>query len=304
MVIVRLTGGLGNQLFQYAFGRALAEQHGVTLKVDRYFLDNQRPEQGFAVRPYALDLFAVSPERASEPEVARYVPLVTYQPRFRWERYAQRLVQRVSQYLNPGYIIETTAAVRDPAALTAPPTHCYLAGYWQSERYFAHIGELLRSELRFRRPLEGRAAALGNYIASLESVCIHVRRTDFLTDSRQTTLTPEQIAQGVAYLIRQGIEPTLFVFSDDIDWCRQHIKSDDAPLNFVSEQDVGRDAATHFQLMTRCRYFILSVSTFGWWAAWLADHPTKIVLHPPHPYSANWAADGWIDLSTINNGSP
>ena len=130
MVIVKLTGGLGNQLFQYAFGRALAEQHGVALKVDRYFLDNQRPEQGFAVRAYALDLFAMSPQRASASEVARYVPLVTYQPRFRWEWYAQRLVQRVSQRFNPRYGIERDGATYEPAALTTLPADCYLAGYW------------------------------------------------------------------------------------------------------------------------------------------------------------------------------
>ncbi len=87
------------------------------------------------------------------------------------------------------------------------------------------------------------------------------------------------------------------MFSDDIAWCRQHVRAGRWPIHFVDET-VG-NADVQFQLMTRCRHFILSVSTFGWWAAWLAAHPEKRVLHPRHPRSADWAADGWIALDTI-----
>ena len=82
-MIVKLTGGMGNQLFQYAMGRALASRYDVPLKLDRYFLAHQRPNQPFARRAYALDLFSIEAERASIAEVSQYVPLVAYQPRFR-----------------------------------------------------------------------------------------------------------------------------------------------------------------------------------------------------------------------------
>jgi len=297
MVIVKLTGGMGNQLFQYAMGRAVANRHNVPLKLDRHFLDNQPNNQPFARRNYALDMFTINAGRASAAEVSRYVPLAAYRPRLRRQRYGQRLIQRVVQALNPHYITEENADAYNPNSLSNAPAHCYLDGYWQSEKYVDSIRDELRAELNFVRPLTGKAAALADVIHSCQAVCIHVRRTDFLTDSQQTTLTTSQIEQATTYLIRQGVSPTLFVFSDDIPWCRQHVRAGGLPLHVVDEA-VG-DTDTSFQLMTRCRHFILSVSTFGWWAAWLAAHPEKIVLHPRHPRATDWAADGWISLDTV-----
>ncbi len=190
MVIVKLTGGMGNQLFQYAMGRAMANRHTVPLKLDRYFLDNQHDRQPFARRDYALDLFTIEAKRASEAEVSQYVPLAAYRPRFRLERYGQRLVQRVGQAVNPDYITEKNADAYTPELLESSPTHCYLDGYWQSEKYFITIRDELRAELCFSQSLSGEAAALAETIETCEAVCVHVRRTDFLTDSATNYADP------------------------------------------------------------------------------------------------------------------
>ena len=206
-------------------------------------------------------------------------------------------MQRVGQVMNPRYITEKNADAYDPAVLANAPAHCYIDGYWQSEKYIAAIEDELRTELSFARPMPDCARQIVAKIDACEAVCVHIRRTDFLTDSRQTTLTLAHIDRGVAYLLNRGIMPTLFVFSDDMPWCRQLVRVGELPIHFVDET-MG-DAGTQFQLMTHCRHFIISVSTFGWWAAWLATHPEKLVLHPRHPRSADWAADDWIALDSV-----
>lgn len=296
MIIVRLAGGLGNQLFQYAFGRALAHRHGVPLKVDRHLLDQQPYWSSMTPRAYSLDLFRASIESACSAEIARYVPFVNCHPESRLGWYAQRLVRKAGQLINPRYIIEKDATTFDEALLATAPPVCYVAGYWQSERYFDSIRDRLRSELRFANPLTGQAAKLAAEMQTVEAVCVHVRRTDFLTDPHQTTLTTSQIQQGVRAVEHRDLTPTLFVFSDDIDWCRQYVRVPGVSVHYVTDKEIGPDTGVHFQLMTHCRHFILSVSTFSWWASWLARHPNQLVLHPPHPRSKAWAAQGWVPL--------
>ncbi|GAB3894501.1 alpha-1,2-fucosyltransferase [Spirosoma agri] len=297
MIIVRLAGGLGNQLFQYAFGRALAHRHNVPLKLDLHVLEGRNYDQTMTARAYALDLFGLPVPFATPAEVAPYVPFVTKPSTFLPAQYGHRLLRKVSRSLNPRYVVEKDAARFDAGVLLTAPSHCYVAGYWQSERYFLPIQQELRSELRVVTPLTGPAIALAEHINTVEAVCVHVRRTDFLTDVHQTTLTPAQIRQGVQVLIRRGVKPVLFVFSDDIDWCRRQVRVNDAPVHYVSEEAVGGNVGVHFQLMMGCRHFINSVSTFSWWAAWLSKHPTQLVFHPPHRRSSDWAAQHWITLT-------
>lgn len=298
MIVVRLAGGLGNQLFQYAFGRALAHRHNVPLKLDQHWFDAPRYGQQTTQRSYALDLFDLPVQLATSADVAQYVPFLTQRPQSWPGQYAQRFVQKVSRVINARYIQENDPNWFDPGMLTTAPADCYVAGYWQSERYFRHIQSLLRAELRFAAPLSGRALALATYMQTVEAVCVHVRRTDFLTDCHQVSLTPEQVRQGVDALRSRGIAPVLFIFSDDTDWCRQQIRAHDVPVYFVAEE-VGEDAGTHFQLMTHCRHFILSVSTFSWWAAWLASHPDQLVFHPPHRRSGDWSVPHWKTLPEV-----
>lgn len=296
MIIVRLAGGLGNQLFQYAFGRALAHYHKVALKVDTHWLSEASSHPGETARDYQLDLFATPIDVATRAEIRRYVPFVDVSPDSSVLRYAKRAIQRVSRALNPRYVVERDANSFDPAIWQRIPADCYVTGYWQSEAYFADIQHQLRSSLCFAQPLGEKAARLAQQLETVDSVCVHVRRTDFLSDPKQTTLTLGHIEQAVRELLRRSIKPYLFVFSDDIVWCQQNLLLDNVPIHYVSNEEIGRDLGDHFQLMTRCRHFILSVSTFGWWAAWLATYPQKMVLHPPHRTSNSWSADGWLVL--------
>ena len=299
MIIVRLAGGMGNQLFQYAFGRALAHRHNVPLKLDLHVLEGRSYDQTMTARNYALDVFKLPVQLATPDDVSQYVPFVATQSNSQLTQYAQRFIRKASRTLNPRYIAEKDASRFDANVLLTAPSHCYVAGYWQSERYFLQIQDELRSELRIAIPLTGQAAVLASFIKTVASVCVHVRRTDFLTDAHQTSITPDQIRQGVSELIRRGIEPVLFVFSDDMDWCRQQVRESNAPIHYVSDDEVGHDVGVHFQLMMYCCHFISSVSTFSWWAAWLSNHPSQLVFHPPHRRSSDWPAQNWITLPEL-----
>ncbi len=182
----------------------------------------------------------------------------------------------------------------DPVAAARVGDDAYLSGLWQSYRYFETIELELRQDFQFAVPLGGAAAALARDIDHSMSVCVHVRRTDFL---RQGPKSPIAFV-GTGYY-RRGAERILdeypsarfFVFSDDLDWCRQHLDFIPNPI-FVGKNLAGYKDSAHLQLMSRCKLFLIANSTFSWWAAWLAGKSARAV-YLPRP----WFTDQTVDTT-------
>jgi hypothetical protein len=281
MIVVELMGGLGNQLFQYALGRRLALHHQTDLLLDTRFLENRAVRAAhLTYRNYELPVFfsinpVIAPDGVGQQYGRRATP-------------GGRLLHRLTRQW-PGadlrHLTETTPYRFDPRAAHAPE-NTYLSGHWQHPAYAQPIEAALRAELRFRHPLPPAAQAVADRIEATESVCVHVRRGDFLTNPTHRVVGPDYYGLAETVLRPHLRNPAYFVFSDEPDWCRANLRFD-GPTTFVTNADTdGRSDAT-LNLMSRCHQYIIPNSTYAWWAVWLNDSPGKRVVAP-----SRWVNDG------------
>ncbi|MEN9841280.1 MAG: hypothetical protein RL376_1080 [Verrucomicrobiota bacterium] len=269
MIVTRLSGGLGNQLFQYAAGYATAHRLGVPLTFDfepLHLLSGQAP---------ALASLGVRLPEATSAELASVAPrwagpihnkLLLWRHRF--TPYSRRRWVREKSYdYDPRF-----HHIRSPA---------YLDGYWQSERYFSSVADTLRPRLQPRAP-DAETENLGAQLARQPTLAIHVRRGDYLTDSHAARFhgcCPIDYYHRAADLLSHRIPITHYVlFSDDPEWARNHIPPP-AP-GAVLIPTGPRSALADFYLLTRCTHFIIANSSFSWWTAWLAQSPGQQVIAP------------------------
>lgn len=285
MIITRLMGGLGNQMFQYAFGKMLAEKYASELVLDLSLLnDRSQPDKIATHRNFELDAFSLSPFRfATEEEAVFYngVPngsipqRIAYRYR-RWSGKARILVQQRNSY----YLSQL-----DPGDNTC------VVGRWQSENYFKNIGSLIRKEFRLKTALPPAVMKLGEEMRACNSLAVHVRRGDLVSSPLYSktigALPLSYYTAGIAQVSKLTGETKVFVFSDDPEWCKANLPYELVDQGLALDKGLG-----HFYLMQQCRNQVISNSTFSWWAAWLNDNPGKQVVGP----------FGWYrDPSLINN---
>lgn len=270
MIIVKLMGGLGNQMFQYAVARRLAWRHGTPLKMDFSFLEGE--QTGNTPRIYALDTFRISAEKASQWEI-------TYSSGKGNARFLSgiaRLLQRAARYTS-----YREHGFQFHPKLLSLSDKVYLEGYWQSEKYFTDITDIIRDEFTFITPAEGINYQLAQEISSVNSVSLHVRRGDYVTD-RQTSEV-HGICDGAYYvkaveeIARAVKDPCFYIFSDDPEWVRKNLK-----LQYSSRYIChnGTMANEDLRLMSLCKHHVIANSSFSWWGAWLSANCNKIVMAP------------------------
>ncbi len=279
MITVSLIGGLGNQMFQYAAGKALAERHGVELALDLSGFRN------YALRSFLLDRLRVPEAASAIAAEARAAKPANHYARSLWRQRIDRVLGRVGlprlaasvdDYREPFYHY-------DPAFETLGP-ETSLFGYFQSERYFSSIAEPLRDWFSPRQPFaEAAARVLARIEASPLPVSVHVRRGDYLNPG---TAEFHGIVGGPYYRQalgrlkdRIGQDAELFIFSDDPGAAEQL-------LNFVPKSrlvHVCGDPERPWEdmaLMARCRHHVIANSSFSWWGAWLNRAADKVVIAP------------------------
>jgi hypothetical protein len=274
MIIVKLVGGLGNQMFEYAAGRRLAHLHGTTLKLDTAYLLDRRPRPDVVFRDFDLPIFNYKAELASSTECAHFTG--RYKSRIRI--YGHRILSAI----NPPNIVVEKHFHFDPSLLEEKKD-AYLQGYWQSEKYFKDIEDIIRNDFTFRQPLQGATQELALQIQSTNAVCLNVRRGDFVTNSasKQTLgfVGKEYYQKAIAYLLEKVSDPEFFIFSDDITWCRENIHTG-FKTTFVDHTYAGEKFSDYLQLITLCKHYIIPNSTFAWWGAWLSANTSKLVITP------------------------
>ncbi len=276
MVIVRLNGGLGNQMFEYAMARTVAHRRRTSVRVDLLSLNADRK------RCYALGAFKVQGKFASDIDLLSI-------------RIAARL-DRIFKPSKPYYaqrVVREQSICFDGDALRAP-RHCLLIGYWPSERYFKEIADVIRQDFTLRDEPSVKTGDLSRAVRGTNSVFVHVRRGDYVHDSASNqahgTCSLEYYQQAACYVARLVHQPHFFVFSDEPDWVRRNLNLPFA-MTIVDHNPPG-DARTpgreheDLWLMAQCRHAILANSTFSWWAAWLNPERSRIVVRPKR-----WATD-------------
>lgn len=279
-VVVKLMGGLGNQMFQYAAGLALARRTGAKLTLDLSFLLDRTPRPDFVFRNYDLDLF----DLAAECEVSKD---------------ARAAVQGLPLFREKHFNY-------DPAFESLAGPH-QLDGYWQSPRYFEAIAdEIRRTFTAFRTRLTSAQEAMAKRIRGSQAVCVNVRRGDFVSTPQGRTChgvcEADYFRHAAQVIMRRVPAAHFFIFSDDVKWCQQANLLDGAPCTFVGHDYAGDRFGAYLQLMMSCRHFIVPNSTFGWWAAFLGTAPDKIVI-APEPWFSSLTLDSsdllpkdWIRL--------
>ena len=273
MIIVRLMGGLGNQLFQYAIARRLASETGQPFKLDitEYETD--------ALRAFALRPFNVRQDIATLEEIDRLRP--------RAGGFLQNL--RYSQT----WIRERLPYAFDPRVVQARGD-VYLEGYWANEDYFKSIDSVIRQEFTVKTEPDAANAAAARVMASVASVCVHVRRGDYATDPHTSAfhgLAPLDYYREAAARISATVrDPHFFVFSDDPDWVEQNLRFEHE-MTYVTHNGADRDYED-LRLMALCRHHIIANSSFSWWGAWLGQSPGQQVFAP-----ARWLNQPEIDTT-------
>ena len=294
MIITKLRGGLGNQMFQYAAARRLAEMNRTTMKMDLSFLLDRTPRENFVYRDYQLNLFNIQ-EKIADPDEADFFS-------GRQSGFFQKSMAR----FKTGCLFQKPVHIHEPhfhfyPELLTAPKNAYLDGYWQSEKYFKDIEDIIRAEFTFIKDLDEKCQSLARKIQSVDSLCVHVRRGDFVANPTHGTMSVQYYQVGLKCLVDKISSPHVFVFSDDIPWCKQNLVFE-IPTFFVGDDYAGEKFGDYLHLMTLCKYFIIPNSAFGWWAAWLSSYPEKIVIAPKQWFqdlrhdTRDVIPDGWIRI--------
>ncbi len=269
MIIVKIWGGLGNQMFQYAFGRALALRNGTEFKMDIDFYRTVDPEKGHVFRTYDLDILNVKEVFATQKESSRLSR--RFQNEF-LEKVANKIVGHKKSYIREPHFHFSSIVYN-------APDNRYFSGYWQTERYFKEIEPLIRSEFTFKEAMGAKQQELLEKIKNSNSVCVNVRRGDFLTNANLGFQGADYFQRAQPIVQERVKDPTYFVFSDEVDWCEANLRFD-GPVNFVSHDFAGRKFQDYLRLMAGCKHYIIPNSSFAWWAVWFNQSNDKLVIAP------------------------
>ncbi|MFA6365071.1 MAG: alpha-1,2-fucosyltransferase [Candidatus Paceibacterota bacterium] len=291
MIITKLSGGLGNQMFQYAAGRRLALKKNTELYFDvsDLKLDPMRTFSlgSFSVR--AKEATAENFEKLNIPQSAFFKKLIT-------------ALERFSLLKNPKKIREMSSLLVDQRLIDWEDNDAYLDGYWQSEKYFIDSADAIRKEFSLVSVSESAARAFAT-AAKTNSIAVHFRRGDYVSDVRVATFHgscgPDYYSKATT-LATEGLkEPILFIFTDDVAWIRNNFKTE---VQCIYVSDLGLTDAEELILMSKCKNNIIANSSFSWWGAWLNQNPKKVVIGPKRWFAkeniveADRFPPGWILL--------
>ncbi len=273
LIISQLIGGLGNQMFQYAVGRALALPMGIPLRLDISGFDGYELHQGFELHR----VFNCNATLASTDEVRsvlgwRCAPMV------------RRILSRPQLALLRGkaFVVEPHFHYW-PGFRDILPT-AYLQGYWQSSMYFADVEAVIRADFAFREPLSEINTTVVRKIDNAKAaVSLHVRRGDYVVAGRAHAthgLCSIDYYRSAVRFIADRIEeePVFFVFSDDIAWARDNLCFD-YHCHYI-DHNRGSESYNDMRLMSMCHHHIIANSSFSWWGAWLNPRSDKLVVAP------------------------
>lgn len=287
MVITRLFGGMGNQMFQYALGRVLSIKNNTELKLDiQHLIDHgKRPLYPKHVnRNFDLDMFQISAGIANQSDIP-------WKCRVWGSTFFKDATYVITRKLfkNPTketyfHFNETVLSAKDPV---------YLEGFWQSYKYFKGYEDIIKKDFQIKVPLEENIKKLGQIIKNNNALCVHVRRGDFVNNKHHDVLS-ENYYQDAYKIVTEKTEINkIYIFSDDIDWCKKNIQFP-VEIMYIGNEYSGERGIGHFWLMQQCKHFIIPNSSFSWWAAWLADYAEKKVIVPK-----KWFFDETINYNDI-----
>ena len=290
VVISHIIGGLGNQMFQYAAGRALSLEYGVPLRLDVSGFAGYGLHQGFELQR----VFNCPGEIAAEAEVRGILG-------WQYSSVIRRVVSRpgMAAFRRKGFVVEPFFSYWPD--ICRIPKDSYLFGYWQSDKYFQAHAPVIRADFAFKSPLADKNAELGEQIGRENAISLHVRRGDYVKNPKTTAThglcSPEYYQSAIQYVIDRVERPSFYIFSDDPAWVRENMKIK-YPSVYV-DHNLGAESYNDMRLMSMCRHHIIANSSFSWWGAWLNSSTDKIVVAPKHWFAIEKDAKDLLPQSWV-----
>lgn len=292
MIVSHIIGGLGNQMFQYASGRALSVHLNQPLRLDVSGFENYKLWNFELSRLFSGSMEFVTPDEMKAVLGWQAAPSI------RWLLTRRKL----AALRKDSFIVEPH--FQHWAGITSVPEDAYLIGYWQSEKYFKPIEQIIRADFTFKQPMLDMNQRIAQEIGQSNAVSLHVRRGDYVQNSK--TLATHGVCSldyyqaAIQFIAERVARPKFFVFSDDIAWVKDNLKID-FTYRYV-DHNQGTESYNDMRLMSLCQHHIIANSSFSWWGAWLNPNQEKIVLAPK-----KWFANGndvrdltskdWVTLS-------
>lgn len=264
MIIVRLQGGLGNQMFQAATGIALAKYHNTKLKLDLSFLKKHNvTTDTFTARYYELDIFDYKFDFADSRDLSVFFPNRT------------QILKRFNKKTGKSVILNDIKNTTSFFNKTLKNT--YLNGYWQNQHFFLKHKEDVLNIFKFKEP--------ENLFNKKNTVAVHIRRGDYLINKAAKdvlgVLPQDYYFNAFDFIFEKVSNSIFYIFSDDINWAKNNFKYKNINFVFAENQNPCAD----LNQMSLCEHNIIANSSFSWWGAWLNRNPDKIVIAPQKWYA-------------------
>lgn len=270
MKIVKILGGLGNQMFQYALFLSLKELFpNERVMIDISCFKGYTLHNGFEIDR----IFAQKPTIASWKDILKVA--YPYQNYRLWQIYKHVLPKRKTMCIEQKKLSLDTSILLHKG-------DCYYDGYWQHEEYFYTIKESIRNAFSFPEITNERNKETTIRIQMSNSVSLHVRRGDYINHKLYRGICDIEYYKRAIQYIEKHVQPQLYcIFSNDTEWCKNslHELFWGKEVIYV-DWNRGADSFIDMQLMSLCSHNIIANSSFSWWGAWLNQHPDKIVISP------------------------
>lgn len=268
IVVARISGGLGNQLFVYATARRLALKNDADLVLDTI--------SGFAYetlynRTFQLGNFSGNFREATARE--------RLEPFSKFRRYLMRFVNKYKKDYKKFFTDWSNSY--DPSILSAKFSGVvYVEGYWQDERYFKDHEDIIRKDLKIKPPTDELNLCMSKNIKSHLSIAIHVRF--FHDPTTSVDVAPSYYNAAIAEMEQKFSYPHYYLFSDQPDEAERKINLPIDRVTIVNHNQGDENAYSDLWLMSLCNHFIIANSTFSWWGAWLSKAESKHVIAPDY----------------------
>ena len=266
MIIVRVTGGLGNQMFQYAMYKSL-EKKGKLVKLDsKSFYETKKEHNGYELER----IFNIKPNKPTKEDLEKFD-----------ENNISTLFKiKRKLFGDKKFVYDTKEYVFNKDVYKLK--NSYLNGYWQSIKYFEGIENDIKKDFRFKNQLDNKNLEILNEIENSNSISIHIRRGDYMSPENYNMYgciaTPTYYKKAIKVIEEKVENPTFFVFSNDMDWVKKNIQINSRV--FYIDINSGNGSYKDMQLMSNCKHNIIANSSFSWWGAWLNENKNKIVIAP------------------------
>ncbi len=286
---IKISGGLGNQMFQYSVGRALSLRYHVPLELDISWFSS--PMVGCTKRNFLLTAF---PRIYSAEDISFYNDCHNT----RWKKFLRGIASLFSPSV-PVFKQPYFAYCPQIEHITPP---AYLIGYWQSEKFFSSYAEDIRQDFTFPNLPNGPTIFLAQKIkATPDSVALHIRRGDYVNNlqiqSTHGNLSFKYYKKALTYIKENYGKTNIFIFSDDPNWVKENFYCYGHDKTIV-DLNFPQYPYHEMHLMTLCKHHIIANSTFSWWGAWLAKQAGITIA--PRKWFAQKAFDEYKDIYCKN----